>query len=123
MWKAVLLLVALLAWPVTAQAITGNDLLRECRDRDPYSRGYCLGLIVGVEAGASVAQTLDEIVDPLKMYSKTFGNCLPSRVSHGQMRDVVVRFLEQNPAKRHESFHLLVLEAFNQAFPCQPIRR
>jgi hypothetical protein len=35
---------------------------------------------------------------------------------------VVVRFLEQNPAIRHENAEWLTLEALSQAFPC-PSRR
>jgi hypothetical protein len=58
MKKAVLLLVAILAWPIGAQAITGNELLAECRSREPHSRGYCLGLIVGAAHAAGLVRMI-----------------------------------------------------------------
>ena len=127
MKKAVLLLVAILAWPIGAQAITGNELLAECRSREPHSRGYCLGLIVGVEAGFSPVRDIKSITrsanSHVNILFSTFGNCLSSGVTHGQMRDIVVRFLEQNPGRRHEQYHVLVFDALKEAFPCQPERR
>ena len=123
MKKAVLLLVALLAGPASAQLITGNDLLDECRRQDSYSRGRCLGLIIGVEYGFSPVNDVYGVIDPSNILSSTFGNCKPDRVTHGQLRDIVVRYLERNPAKRHESFHLLVFAAWQEAYPCQPRRR
>ncbi|MFY7926243.1 MAG: Rap1a/Tai family immunity protein [Aquidulcibacter sp.] len=123
MKKAVLLLVAILAWPIGAQAITGNELLAECRSREPRSRGYCLGLIVGAAHAAGLVRMIAPQPIPGEPDFSTLGGCTPDGVTFGQTRDIVVRFLEQSPAKRHEDFGFLVLEALQLAFPCRPGRR
>ena len=123
MKKAVLLLVALLAFPVSAETITGNDLLRECRRQESGSRGYCLGLIVGAAHAAGLVRMIAPQPIPGEPDFSTLGGCTPDGVTFGQTRDIVVRFLEQSPAKRHEDFGFLVLEALRRAFPCRPGRR
>ena len=123
MKKAVLLLAALLAFPVSAEAITGNDLLRECRRQESGSRAYCLGLIVGAAQAAGLVRFIAPQPTPGETDFSTLGGCPPDGVTFGQTRDIVVRFLEQNPAKRHDDFVVLVLEALQLAFPCRPGRR
>ena len=125
MKKAVLLLVAFLAFPVSAQAmLTGNDLLLECRRQESAgSRAYCLGLIVGAAQAAGLVRSIAPQPIPGEPDFSTFGGCIPDGVTFGQTRDIVVRFMEQNPAKRHEDFVFLVLEALRRAYPCRPVRR
>ena len=37
----------------------------------------------------------------------------------GQARDVVVKYLQENPAHRHEAGATLVMEALHDAWPCR----
>jgi Rap1a immunity proteins len=46
--------------------------------------------------------------------------CIPDAVVTGQAVRVVVTFIERNPARMHESFSVLVLDAFRSAWPCKP---
>jgi hypothetical protein len=48
--------------------------------------------------------------------------CLPSGIDDGRVLDVFVRFLEAHPGRgdvEYSAFYL-VLDAFYQAFPCEP---
>jgi hypothetical protein len=44
--------------------------------------------------------------------------CIPAVVA-GQARDVVVKYLQENPAHRHEAGATLVMEALHDAWPCR----
>jgi hypothetical protein len=44
--------------------------------------------------------------------------CIPA-VLAGQARDVVVKYLQENPAHRHEAGATLVMEALHDAWPCR----
>lgn len=85
---------------------TGNDLLEKCRAQN----GMCLGYVSGV-------------IDASQMYQSAGTNrlvCPPTRVTRTQVRDVVVRFLERNPASRQLSAAVITLSALRQAFLCTP---
>jgi len=49
--------------------------------------------------------------------SKTYF-CFPDGSTKGQYARVLVRFLNDHPERLHEDEGVLVLEAFEQAFPC-----
>ena len=44
--------------------------------------------------------------------------CLPSEVTMGQMMEVVVKYLKDNPGTRHEHSATLIRAAFHDAWPC-----
>ena len=46
--------------------------------------------------------------------------CVPGESTKGQLADVVIKYLEQNPERRHLEAGSLVPEALNRAFPCKP---
>lgn len=64
-----------------------------------YMRGYCLGLISGLSAGRE--------------------NCAPAEVTNGQLARVVVQYIDARPARMHEEFRKLALEAMKAAWPCR----
>ena len=65
--------------PVLAAAGDGNELLAAClRPAETFDRGYCLGYIVG----AAGALELEASV------------CPPKGITLGQLKDVVVRYLQ-----------------------------
>lgn len=45
--------------------------------------------------------------------------CVPSGVTVGQVKDVFVKFLAENPKSRHLSGDVLVMAALIQAYPCK----
>jgi hypothetical protein len=78
----------------------GNELLGKCQDAYAVTQGWCLGFVAGV------ADT-------------TRGACLPQDVILGQVRDVVVGYIWNNPQLRHYSASTLAGWALTQAFPCR----
>ena len=125
-------------------ALDGNELLRQCkaytnllnlpnvRDTDDpdvlraMARGdfangmHCLGYVTGVvddhfscqlsEASASAA------LDPAKNF------CLPGGVTPNQTVRVVVKWLQDHPARLHESAIELAISALKENFPCHQKR-
>ena len=78
---------------------TGNQLYTDCQTKPP---NYCMGYIMGV-------------IDSLIVFDYF---CLPERATQGQLRDVVVKYLDEHPAERHQRGDGLVLTAIKMAFPC-----
>ena len=95
---------------------SGNDLLSDCGQKDSLHLGECLGYVTGVA---------DSIDGPMK-YSAQLKKgvivrpraCLRDGVTAGQVRDVVVNWLEENPQLRDMSANSAVEFALSQAFPC-----
>jgi hypothetical protein len=87
----------LLAAPALAN---GNDLLVFCESEDNLKWGYCTGYAVGVADAAP-------------------GVCLPDRVTAGQIRDVVVQYLQTHAEIRHLPSAFLATEALIDAFTCK----
>ena len=99
--RTVLLLMLL---PVTGSAQlqfqTGNQLKETCDAQDPASSMYCMGYISGVND------------------SNSFKICMPARGTQGQMKEIVKKFLSENPQSLHSDADTLVFRALQQAFPC-----
>jgi hypothetical protein len=77
--------------PTHAQTVlTGNELLTQCREKNTFSEGHCLGFIngfiYGFENGATLQAGLAKTTpsDAAKLY-------IPDRATVGQLRDVVVK--------------------------------
>jgi hypothetical protein len=82
---------------------TGNDLKALLDSRDGFEHGLAYGYI---EATSDLARDLKMI-------------CTPPRVTYGQMLDIVGKFLNDHPERRHERKPDLVLDALIAAFPCK----
>jgi hypothetical protein len=78
-----------------------------CRDaisnteRNPYLRGLCGGIVRAIFHLESV-----------------LGFCVPDRATVGQAVRVVILYIDQRPARMHEHFEHLAIEALRQAWPC-----
>jgi hypothetical protein len=79
-----------------ASADHGNELLIACRDQSDLKWGYCMGYIVGVAAASAYV-------------------CPPAEVTKGQMRDVVIRYLQNYPESRHQPAATLAATALSTA--------
>jgi hypothetical protein len=87
----------------------GNALLQDCTDpSDIFGMGLCLGLLRGVRD----TRTLYTIAP------SAFSDCVPQEVTIGQVRSIVVKYLQDHPEKLHYRHALLVNFALSQAFPC-----
>jgi hypothetical protein len=120
------LVMVLVAVPAMAVKRTGNDLLIDCSNliktesMESVSRdkvlgmGYCIGLVDGMITFNYVYEAVlqrEEKSDIVQM-------CLPERISTRQSAEAIVKFLEDNPGRLHESGQALAAHALVTAYPC-----
>jgi hypothetical protein len=88
--------------------VNGNDLYAYCTASDNSKRGICLSYVEGMAESIGLMQTA----------SAAAVFCIPP-VLASQARDMVVKYLQDNPAHRHEAGATLVMEALHDAWPCR----
>jgi Rap1a immunity proteins len=94
-----------------ASTYSGNDLLRDCSDRnDGPSFSFCLGYINGLRDGVVFASVGLGAKPSFEISEK---------VELGQLKDVVVKYLNEHPEERHSRAAVLVQSALVRAFPRQ----
>jgi Rap1a immunity proteins len=87
---------------------SANSVMHGCRslvdgnDHDDFLAGVCLGLIWAIDDWGQV----DKLI------------CRPA-VTNEQMARVVVQYIDARPARMHETFFILALEALTAAWPCK----
>jgi hypothetical protein len=91
--------------PPRKHFLDGNQLREMCRQSLPACRGYVMG-------------ALDQDLLWTFAQKKNDNFCWPPNVDSGQIADVVVKYLDDNPAERHYSAASLALVATMKAFPC-----
>jgi Rap1a immunity proteins len=111
LFGAAALAVTVTAAPAAEDVTSANFVLPHCRGfinrsipNDPaalIAQGYCLGFIEGVVYGGGKAI------------------CVPRGVTTGQGFKVVIAYIEARPARMHEPFRGLALEALRDAWPCR----
>ena len=100
----------------------GNELLVHCKAvitgiEDSKSRDTELALkataCIGIVRGMLVASIFYE--------SNSNSNilCFPDKLTTKQAIRIVVKFLEDNPKKLHESDHSLIMESLYNAYSCE----
>ena len=116
----------LLAVAGEALATDGNLLLKQCQAfldtpilatpnlayENGLAAGACMGYMTGVRDNSL---RLNEV---LKVAKSDLGYCLPKPLDGNQLIRVIVKYLEDNPAKLHTIAAPLVKAAFMEAFPC-----
>jgi hypothetical protein len=86
---------------------SANVMMPHCHDAlsngvgDRFAAGLCIGMIVGIE------------------YLRKGGSCAPEGITQGQLLQVVVQYIDARPARIHEDFKLLTVEALNAAWSCK----
>jgi hypothetical protein len=104
----VVLFVLAMSMPVWATGYTGNNLIEFCKKEElSMNFGICFGLMIGLDDGLYIG------FGGVKPY------CLPANASKGQMRKVLLKYLEEHPEKLHESYAHSIISAFTEAFPCK----
>ena len=84
----------------------GNQLLEACSSTDQSAKQYCIGYTAGV-------------VDSYPLMSDLVGRiCIPPTATLGQVRDIVIEYLEASPGERHLEAAAIVLRALITTFPC-----
>ena len=98
-----------LTGPANAQSSdvnSANAVMPGCEAVGTSQQGFGAGYCVG-------------IINALMNIAPIFRACPPVGVSAGQSLRVVIAFINQNPARMHEPFEVLVIEAFRNAWPCR----
>lgn len=90
---------------------SGNWLYAKCTSRSSnlLDFGECLGMIQGV---------LDGVTADHMIAGRPVPFCIRANVTKGQLRDVVIKFMEDDPSIRDQSAAAIVLFAVIGAFPC-----
>lgn len=122
-------LALVLGVPIPAFALTGAELLADCRASverasgksmqvDPYKAGQCVGYLQGFGAGADVA-ALGASRD-MSEYRKHRVFCVPRGATNLRVMRVVVDALSSQPqARLEQDARTTVGLALRRAFPCR----
>jgi len=92
-----------------ADLVEGNGLLEACTSKQPLQGAMCIGYIRGVIDGENMMGTA---------LNKRPLVCLADGVTLGQVEEVVVKYLKDNPAERNKSSAGLIGIAAATAWPC-----
>lgn len=87
----------------------GNVWLERCKSNDPTRNLSCMSFVAGFSNGIT-AQAIGSHVP--KIY------CQPEGVTYGQSADIWVKYMQENPSKRHSLGGVLFMLSHIQAFPC-----
>jgi hypothetical protein len=71
-----------------------------------YREGICFG-------------TVKTLVGVGELLPDVFRFCMPTNATISQAVRIAVRYIEERPARMHEPFVLLSIEALRQAWPCR----
>ena len=93
------------------QQVTGNKFLEVCRGGNT-EQGFCWGYFTGVSDGIAILQTSEGLSwQPI---------CKPRKVTTVQLRDVVIKYIDDHPEERHNPIIVLTILAMRSAWPCSP---
>lgn len=104
--KKIFVLLAAFSTSSFAQFISGNDLFSYLSDEGVGRRMMALGYVAGV---------LDA--------NLTIHICPPADVQLGQARDVVYKWMLENPDKRHLPAHIIASYSLSLSWPCKQSQR
>lgn len=107
---AILIVAIFVADPSKAAMDSGNSIWSYCQKKIS-SKLICAGYIHGV---ADAIFNLGELGQPFVLWRA----CYQNGITNGQIKDVVVQFLRDNPSLRNGPAPLLIAEALSKAWPC-----
>jgi hypothetical protein len=106
---------------VPSYALTGNELLKLCRDKgqyiDPYGIGRCDGLLQGIRNMNDLTNAMIEFHSKNKIPMRK--TCLPKEVTLGQLNKIVKKWFNEHPENLHKDFALQYLTIIRETFPCE----
>jgi hypothetical protein len=100
-----------LRWIVVIAALMLNGGIALAAEDDPHSANFIMPGCREVLAGKSnwTVGLCDGLIAGLIYANRNI--CVPNGVTHGQRVRVVVRYIDNQPARLHEDFRELALEA------------
>jgi hypothetical protein len=91
-----------------AEYVDGNNLLEQCRSKAQLGQAFCRGYILA-------------IADSKLESNATRNICVPRSVTVDQLRDIVVKYLEQNARYGHLPANFLVHNSLWEVFSCSKL--
>lgn len=88
---------------------TGNGFLQTCRDQINVENAFRIGMCFGYLDGWLSR-------DAASMEDRSV--CRPKNVPNRQLMDIILKYLENNPEKRHLMIDYAIHGSLSQAFPC-----
>ena len=85
---------------------TGNDFLKNCAQESADCNNYTAGMLDGMQGMAAYTKSKYDIA------------CGGQVVTVRQMKDILVKYVRDNPETRHLHTGVLFIEALKRAFPC-----
>lgn len=121
--KWIVALCCLTSFGAHSEGMTGNELLQKLTDQDSDALFYLVGIVDAAEASRLVFdQNLmggDEKArkEAIAILGRYWG-CRPEKATYGQVRDVTISYLRENPQVRHSESLFLIAAAMRKAWPC-----
>jgi hypothetical protein len=100
----------LISWCNTYVDMLGNNN-RSFTNTEYIQAGMCHGIAQGI-------RDMNTIHSALKKTEKEFF-CIPENVQTGQLVKVIIKHLNDNPAKLHDRDSSLIFFAYKNSFPCK----
>jgi hypothetical protein len=126
MTKAILIAAALTLTVTAAMAaevaVSANAIMPGCRafvdrsSRDNLLKGFCVGAVSGVAYVSGQLRLFSPLTNDVRRTLCVNG---PSAATNDQLVRVVIAYIEARPARIHETFQELALEALQAAWPCK----
>lgn len=108
---AIIIIALFVTAPQSAKSefFDGNELYRQCRDTNGIGISICSGYVLGIYDAIDGAQNIENGRKVI---------CAGTNVSGLQVRDVVFKYLVENPSIRHYAAYVLTKIAIIQSFHC-----
>lgn len=98
-----------------AQAITGNDLFKDSSERPSAAFNYILGAFEGI-------MLIQEEFKNSEFKGNGFKStliCAPEHSTNGQIKDIVIKYLNDHPEERHQPASFLTWRAVWTVWRCK----
>lgn len=117
------LLSFMLALPAQSTGMSGNELLDSLKRKDSDGIRYLTGVVDTVRFTRAFFTVTPTVMSAQIAKDSAAGlgqvwGCVPDGASYGQYMDVIILYLERNPAKRHIDAAILMAFASKEAWPC-----
>ena len=103
--------------------MSGNDLLQKLTDKNITGLHYLIGIVDAADASRLVFEmNLMDTDEYTRRKAEAdlgkFWGCRPEKASYGQVVDVTVLYLKNNPDVRHQDSLLHIAAAMRKTWPC-----
>lgn len=104
--------------------VDGNELKKVCSSNNDFDQGQCLGFIAAATSSAEGHDYCEKTKGGKKVIKRsTLGDCgepiqlaLPEKMKLRQAKDIVAKYLDDNPAELHRDAVYIVDSAMINAF-------